>query len=92
MNGIWIETQDQRIAARLLSASRNSWKSISVVCEGDAEPDDDYPDKEWDAAEYDSKEVRDEVWERLMTAIATGVRLFRFPTQEEIEKEMQECD
>ena len=43
-------------------------------------------------AMYATEANRDRAWAMLEKAIAYGARLFRFPTQEEIEKEMQECD
>ena len=41
---------------------------------------------DWDVAYYGSTDKFDRAWAMLENAIATGVRLFRFPTDAEVEK------
>lgn len=86
MNGIWVEDQHKESFGVVIGFDYNS--SDNEICITAITIDE----IDWDVAYYSNDETFNCVWSMLETAIATGVRLFRFPTQEEIEKEMQECD
>lgn len=92
MNGIWIKDQNGilRCGAQAF-AKYDGWGGalrprIRLAYDCGVERG-----WEWeDVAEYTTEAARDSAWQMLEKAIATGVRLFRFPTQEEIEKEERE--
>lgn len=79
MNGIWIETQGKRnmwIATKVAKCA-----GANILVEGGGE-------KYY--AEYRTVAKRDRAWAMLENAIATGVRLFRFPTDAEVEATKEE--
>lgn len=45
-----------------------------------------YGDKVDETVKYKTEEARDRAWAMMENAIASGVRLFRFPTDAELEK------
>lgn len=80
MNGIWVKDQ--------------YGESIELVTGFDFNNDDreicisarTIDSIDWDVAFYSSTEKFDRAWAMLENAIASGVRLFRFPTDAELEK------
>ena len=79
MNGMLIELQNRKEIRA----------SMSLVKLGELEIGDssEWPERPTEAvACYETEFARDRAWAMLENAIATGVRLFRFPTDEEMEK------
>lgn len=78
MSGIWIEMQSRQFVFQPNGIGRYSYRH-RIVSEVDG--------NEFDVAIYKDEETVDRVWAKLENAIASGVRLFRFPTDAELETE-----
>ena len=76
MNGIYVEIKDKMLIALLCGASKSKSDIILTLDKAST----GIPQR------YRTVAKRDRAWAMLENAIATGVRLFRFPTDEELEK------
>ena len=75
MNGIWIETKERE----RIDLAAGIQKTFSASIYVKAEHGSFYE-------EYATEANRDRAWAMLEKAIAYGARLFRFPTDAELEK------
>ena len=75
MGGIWIETKERERIDLAAGIQKTFSASIYVKVEHGSFYE-----------EYATEANRDRAWEMLEKAIAYGARLFRFPTDAEIEK------
>ena len=75
MSGIWIEMQSGDMIFKTTWIAKCDDKIIYVGGVGEEQQ-----------VEYKTMEKCDRTWEMLENAIASGVRLFRFPTDAEVEK------
>ena len=75
MNGIWIETKERARIDLAVGIEKTFDASIYVKVEHGSFYE-----------EYATEANRDRAWEMLEKAIAYGARLFRFPTDAELEK------
>ena len=75
MNGIWIETKERERIDLAAGIEKTFSASIYVKVEHGSFYE-----------EYATEAHRDRAWEMLEKAIAYGARLFRFPTDAELEK------
>ena len=75
MGGIWIETKERERIDLAAGIQKIFSASIYVKVEHGSFYE-----------EYATEANRDRAWEMLENAIASGVRLFRFPTDAELEK------
>ena len=74
MGGIWIETKERERIGLAAGIQKIFSASIYVKVEHGSFYE-----------EYATEANRDRAWEMLENAIASGVRLFRFPTDAELE-------
>ena len=77
MNGIFVETRQRLLIDLMVCAAKESHGTIRIDVDGGRQPV---------YQRYETNELRDRAWEMLENAIASGVRLFRFPTDAELEK------
>lgn len=83
MNGMWIETQNGRSRVQADAAMRDGQFCISLGATQNR-------DFDMVVAKYKTEAARDRAWQMHGTAIASGVRLFRFPTDAELEAAKEE--
>lgn len=76
MNGIYVETKDKTLIALMVGASKKK-SDIILTLEKSVSG---IPQR------YRTVAKRDRAWAMLENAIASGARLFRFPTDAELEK------
>ena len=79
MNGMLIETQERMITQPIAIRPSHDVKCVAAYIQN--------RDGWQIVAEYRNERNRDRAYSMLENAIATGVRLFRFPTDAEVEGE-----